>query len=448
MAGIKANRQKSLRSFLELCDKVGFKPEPFQIRIASAFFGPEREFLALLPRGNGKSALIGALAIHHLITHPEPRIYVAAASREQASVVHEFAADFARAADWTLFDINMREIRTDTGYLRIVASNAPRLHGLSPTLCVVDEYQAHQDEAVYQALYTALLKRPGAKLCTISTAAASPIDPLGKLRERALALPDVSTHGVVTDCKGPTLRMLEWRLPDDVPLSRYTQAKRANPASWITAKALREQHEAVGDIAYQRFHCNRWVGTIGSWLPPGAWQACAGDAKIADAERIWVGIDIGGSEADSACVWCNDKLHVNAAIFEGEDAILDVKSMVDELAERYELVMVMSDPWHASEMLLDLEQRGIPAVKFPQSDTYMFPAYRVLHRAIVQGRLVHPDHPKLNAHVHAAVAKHSRRGWRLIAGGGNIDGAVAMCMAVSKASAPPAERPDPQIVWV
>jgi hypothetical protein len=55
MAGIKARRQESLRSFLDLCHRAGFETEGFQKRIAGAFFGPEDEFLALLPRGNGKS---------------------------------------------------------------------------------------------------------------------------------------------------------------------------------------------------------------------------------------------------------------------------------------------------------------------------------------------------------------------------------------------------------
>ncbi len=447
MAKRDRNRQRSLRSFLELCDRAGFAPEPFQKRIAGAFFGSEREFVCLLPRGQGKSRLIGALAVHHLLTVPNPRVYVAAASREQASVVHEYARDFARAVDPGI-EINQREIRTADGYLRVVASDAPKLHGLTPSLAVVDELQAHRDEAVYTALRTSVVKRPGAKMCVLSTAGASPVDPLGKLRERALAQPDVRTRGAITDARGPSLRMLEWRVPDEVSIGDTKWAKRANPAAWVTPAALREQREAVDEISYQRYHLNRWVGTLGSWLPPGAWAACAGEARIDDGERIWVGIDIGGTEADSACVWASAGLHVNAAIFEGEDAILDVKSLIDELCERYDVQMVLADPWHAAEMLLDLEQRGVPAARFPQSDAYMFPAYRVLHRAIVQRRLVHPDHPKLNEHVHNAIAKHSRRGWRLIAGAGNIDGAVAMAMAVSKASAPPAERPEPEIVWI
>lgn len=43
----------------------------------------------------------------------------------------------------------------------------------------------------------------------------------------------------------------------------------------------------------------------------------------------------------------------------------------------------------------------------------MIPASERLYDAIVQKRLVHPDDPRLDAHVHVAVAKHSRRGWRL-----------------------------------
>jgi phage terminase large subunit-like protein len=81
MAKSDRNRQKSLRSFLDLCGRAGLEPEPFQKRIASAFFGPEPEFLVLLSRGNGKSRLVGALAVDHLLTTPEPRVYVAAASR-------------------------------------------------------------------------------------------------------------------------------------------------------------------------------------------------------------------------------------------------------------------------------------------------------------------------------------------------------------------------------
>jgi hypothetical protein len=59
-------------------------------------------------------------------------------------------------------------------------------------------------------------------------------------------------------------------------------------------------------------------------------------------------------------------------------------------------------------MAQEWEQRGIPAVAFPQSHSRMIPSSERLYDAVVHKRLVLPDDDELNAHVHAAVAKHSR----------------------------------------
>jgi len=80
--------------FLDFARAVGLDLEPFQRRIARAAL-EARELLVLLPRGNGKSRLVGTLAVHHLLTTPRPAVYVAAASRDQARVVFEYARDVA-----------------------------------------------------------------------------------------------------------------------------------------------------------------------------------------------------------------------------------------------------------------------------------------------------------------------------------------------------------------
>jgi hypothetical protein len=43
------------------CERIGLDLEPFQRRIAKAAAGPEREFVALLPRGQGKTTLLAAI---------------------------------------------------------------------------------------------------------------------------------------------------------------------------------------------------------------------------------------------------------------------------------------------------------------------------------------------------------------------------------------------------
>jgi phage terminase large subunit-like protein len=71
----------------------------------------------------------------------------------------------------------------------------------------------------------------------------------------------------------------------------------------------------------------------------------------------------------------------------------------------------------------------------------MIPASERLYDAIVEQRLVHPDDPRLNAHVAAAIARHGRRGWRIDKANRSdkIDAVVALAMAVDRLE----NRPEP-----
>jgi hypothetical protein len=117
--------------------------------------------------------------------------------------------------------------------------------------------------------------RVGPRVPLISTAAAQLDSPLGRLRARALAQPTAKRTGFVVETKGD-LHWLEWSVPDDVDLDDLEQVKKANPAPWITVADLRRQRAAVPDTAFAQFHACRWGVGEGSWLPPGAWQACVG----------------------------------------------------------------------------------------------------------------------------------------------------------------------------
>jgi phage terminase large subunit-like protein len=129
-------------------------------------------------------------------------------------------------------------------HMRVLSADANRLQGLEPTVCFVDELHAHRDDSVFLAQRTAVIKKPGSKLVTISTAGAAADSPLGKLRARCLALPSVSRKGVVTEASGPALTMLEWSLEDSDDYTDPAVVKKVNPASRITADDLAEQQGA------------------------------------------------------------------------------------------------------------------------------------------------------------------------------------------------------------
>lgn len=426
----------------------GLELEPYQRRISRAIAGPEREVVISTPRGAGKTTLAALHALHHLVTTERAAVYCVAASVPQARILYEQAAAFAREVDHPNIVYRHHELRwcedpedptTFTRHMRVLGAEAPRLHGLSPTMMYLDELQAITHDDIYVALASALHKNPNSKLVITSTAAAGANTPLGRLRARALA-GRATRRGPVLDVRARGIRWLEWSVDAERELDMRAVAQ-ANPASWITAAQLREQRERLPELAFRRFICNQWVEHESYWLPAGSWQGCAGTPRFEDGERIVVGIDIGGERADSAVVWINERLHVGCEVLSGDRAVLEIADVVRELAERYTIVECAFDPWRAAQVGQELEQRGIPVSAFPQHDARMIPASQRLYDAILEKRLVHGDDERLNAHVAATVARHGRRGWRLDKANRSdkIDAVVALAMALDRLE----NRPEP-----
>lgn len=328
-------------------------------------------------------------------------------------------------------------------------SDGPRVHGLSSTLYLADEVWAWPvDGELLAAMQTGLVKRPDSKLLAISTAAGQLDTPLGRLRARALGQPTAKRSGAVVEAIGD-LHWLEWSLPEDADLDDMAAVKRANPAPWIGVDDLRRQRAAVPEIAFSQFHACRWGTTSGSWLPPGAWQACVGEPRFTDGEPIWIGVDVGGDRSASAVVWVNEQLQVGCAIFHGDAGVLECVETVRDLAEQYRVREVVFDPWRFGQAAQELERERVRVLAFPQNDTRMVPASVRLHAAIVERRLTLPDDSELARHAANTIARHSRRGWRVDKANprDHMDAIVALAMAVDRAEQPP-PQPARLVGWI
>jgi phage terminase large subunit-like protein len=435
-------------AFTEFAEQCGVRLEPFQRRIWRAFCGPQPELAVLIPRGAGKTHLVALIALHHLVTVENAAVYISAASREQARIMFRACTDYARRLDhpnviyrhdWLRWCDDPEQPKVYSRFINVTASNAPLLHGLTYSLACLDEYQAHGSSDVYTALASALHKRPGAKLITISTAGQGADSPLGQLRSRALGLEHVTRRGYLTDARGSDLRMLEWSVPDDADVDNPRTVKKANPSSWVTVDGIRRARAMLPDLDFRRFIANQWTERAGHWLPPGAWQDCVGQPQFEDGERSVVGVDVGGEISTTAVCWINEKLHVGCWIGHGDEAVLEVKELIGELAERYTIVEVAFDPWRAGQLAQELAERGIPTSGFPQTDSRMVPSSKRLYDAIRQKRLVLPDDDELREHAANTVAKHSRRGWRVDKPDLRTpnDGIVALCMALDRLESQP-----------
>jgi phage terminase large subunit-like protein len=429
--------------FSAFCAHLGLKLEPFQRLIVGELFADRRETLVLLPRGNGKTTLLAALALFHLLTRPDAKVAVGAASREQAGTLFDIARGLAgHPAIAKKVEVTRREIRTAQGWIKVVASDGPKQHGLILTLAIVDELHAHHDDELYIALRTGMLKVPDAQLWTISTAGIGEESALGLLHARAMTL-DIKRKGFFVQAKGPNLGMLEWALPEDADINDMEAVKGVNPASWLTADALAEQREAVHEIAFRRYHCNQWVGAQAPWITADVWDACAGKPDLASGGRI-LGIDA-AIRHDSTCVAMvrRDKTGVFHADFkvwlptrEREIELENVVDFVREQCRQHEVKAVVYDPhlmWHAAQRL---ESEGICMVEWKQDNARMVPATRTLHEAVVHKRLRHGGNTIARSHALAAEVVETERGIRIkkTASRDRIDCVVALAMAVEWAS--------------
>ena len=193
---------------------------------------------------------MGTFAAWHLLNTPEAQAVVVANSKEQAEIIDRYARQVAmHPALERKFEPRFRELRgPDGSTLTVKSADAGRLLGLTPTLVLYDEFCVAKDDEIYTALRSALL--PGATMAVVSTAGWGAESPMGRLRARCLAQDDVRVKGCLTDARGPNIRMLEWMVPEDVPLTDHQAAKKANPLSLITPKWLKEQREALHEIDF------------------------------------------------------------------------------------------------------------------------------------------------------------------------------------------------------
>jgi phage terminase large subunit-like protein len=119
--------------------------------------------------------------------------------------------------------------------------------------------------------------------------------------------------------------------------------------------------------------------------------------------------------------------------------VLEAVDHVRALAREFNLRELVYDPWRFGQAAQELEREGMLVVAFPQHDARMIPASARLHAAIVEQRITLPDDEEPAQHASQAIARRSRRGWRIDKPNprANIDAMIALAMAMERAEHQP-----------
>jgi phage terminase large subunit-like protein len=433
--------------------------EPFQRTMLGDYFDGARETVALLPKGNGKTTLLAALALFELCTISDAEVVIAAASRDQAALMLRQAQGFIRrSADLgARLSVKQREIehRELGGRVRVLSADVHTGDGVLPSLALVDELHRHRSIELYAVLRDGLYKR-GGQMVTISTAGVSHQGPLWVARQNALERGS-TRDGSYLVARSDGFVLHEWSVAPDADPDDIEAVKGANPASWITVEGLRERRGSPTTTKHdwRRFAANQWTQNAERWLPEGAWDACADlGRKIPEGERVVIGFD--GSRTGDAtgivavtlgphphtqivALWERDPYDLAWTVPQNE--VLDV---LRRSCEHWRVEEIAADEAYWVSELEQLAREKLPVVRFPQSGEAMLQATSRTYELIVGGDLTHDGDADLARHVANCSPRRDLQGRVRVnktSESQKIDLAVATIMAVHRAGQLAVSRP-------
>lgn len=449
-----------LERFVAFCEKYlrteNGKPlhlEDFQRTMLSGYFAGVRSTLIVIPKKNGKTTTLAALALYHLCSTTEADCVIVASSRDQAGVMLRQVRGFIRRAP-ELADaliVKQREIVYDRldGRIRILASNVDTTDGVIPTLVLVDELHRHKDSDLYGVLRDGLGPRDG-QMVTISTAGDLEDSPLGRLRAAAHKSPGFTIDGAHHHVRTDVLDYHEWALQPTDDRDDLDLVKLANPASWQSVAALKERHddESMTDWQWARFACGVWLAGEDGAISGKEWAACADPAAAipANTKGVHIGVDLAWRWDTAAFVPVvkseDDLFIVGRPIIlhpPGDGTSIDDHehwNVVEEMAKTWPEATFVIDPNAGGESLAQRIDAELPArvAEHNQQPTTMALAAQRLNEAISGARIRHPDDPELTAQILAAAHRPVGEGWRFVKRKKNkapIDACIALCMAVN-----------------
>jgi phage terminase large subunit-like protein len=468
-----------------------FKLDAFQKHFIRDIYEPHiganravRRAILSIARKNGKTALIAAIVLAHLvgpeaIVHGE--IYSAANDRDQAAIVFKFARQIVDlepelAAEIEVIPSTKTMIARRTGSVyRAISAEAGTKHGYLPSLVIYDELAQAKNRVLYDVLDTSFGARQEPLFITISTQSNDPEHVLSKLIDDGLSGVD------------PSIVCHLYAADEDCDLDDESQWEKANPALGKfrdredLATAIRKaQRMPAEEPKVRNLFLNQRVAPVASLISRAEWMACSSsDAALRDGEEVYLALDLSsvvdltallvGSVSDPCRIapyFWKPREHLNehsnrdfgassrryqewaeaGHLLISPGRTIDPEAIalfIAELTQRYRLKGLAYDRWRINDLLREFDRIGLQAyqdgdkgdglrlVPWGQGFKDMGPAIDAVELAIIERKLQHPNNPILNWNMANAVATMDPAGNRKLdkdKARFRIDGAVALAM--------------------
>lgn len=466
------------------------KLEPFQERfIREVYDNPAgtRTGILSIARKNGKSGLIAALVLVHLVG-PEARlnsqIVSGARARKQAAVVFNLAAkmvqlspELSKIVRVTPSAKVLHGLTMNTTY-EALSAEAGTAHGLSPVLAIHDEMGQVRGEfdAFIEAIETAQGAYDDALQLVISTQAPSDADML------SIRIDDAERS------KDPTVVSHVYAAPADAELTDPKAWKAANPALGtfrseveIANKAAEASRMPSVENSFRNLYLNQRVNRFTPFISPSVWKSCDGpvDHGVFLRNPVFGGLDLSLTTDLTAMVLAarEDGVWHLLPVFWTPEATLADRSRRDrapyeawvrdgfmkatpgpaveygfvardiaEVTQGMDIRKIGFDRHRMKILEGELERQGVvlPFEPFGQGFVSMAPAIDAAEVEFLHGRVRHGGHPTMTMCAANAVVTLDPAGNRKLdkaRSTGRIDGMVSLVMALGVAAQAAEEAP-------
>lgn len=452
-------------------------------------FRTVRRAVLSIARKNGKSALIAALVLAHLVG-PEAivngEIYSAANDREQAAQVFKVAAQMVRA-DPELSRLLRVVDSTKTiacfgngSFYKAISSEVGTKHGLNPSFVIFDELAQAKGRDLFDVLDTSMGARAEPLFVTISTQSHDPEHVLSKIIDYGLSGED------------PTTVVHLYAVPDDT-LDIFDPEcwKLANPALGdfrslkdFEAMAARAKAMPAEEPKFRNLYLNQRYSAASPLIARADWFDCNADSDWQDGEPVFLALDlasttdlaalvmVSATDGDRVKAWAwkpdgyleehsrRDFGAGNRRYREWRDGgwlsttpgrSIDPKFIaqtVGQLMGQFNVLGMAYDRWRVEDFLRALIDEGVachivgkpetgadgvPLVGWGQGFKDMAPAVDAFERSVIERRLKHDGNPLLAWCVANAIVVSDPAGNRKFDKDKSkfrIDSAVALTMAL------------------
>jgi phage terminase large subunit-like protein len=407
-----------------------------------------------LPRKNGKSAWLSAVALESLVLGAQGgEIYSCAAEKEQAKIVFNTAKEMVRLHPelselLTVYKDTIHNPKTGSVY-RALSSDAFSKEGLNPTLVCFDELHAQPNRELFDVMSLAMGARIEPMLVAITTAGVKS-DSSGK-DSICFSLYEYGKKISLGEVDDPSFFFAWWEANNDNDYRNEISWREANPGfdDIVAADDFASAILRTPEAEFKTKRLNIWTSTSDTWLPHGAWDVLSDPREIPDGADVVLGFDgsFNGDCTAIVAVSVGEVPHIMpVAVWEKPDEadaswqipVLEVEDAIRAAATRWQVLEIACDPYRWARTFQVLDDEGLPVVTFPQTASRMTPATTRFFESVVNSTLTHNGDARLARHIGNAQLRTDNRGSRLAkeAKGSKrrIDLAVSSVMALERAS--------------